>query len=379
MLPGLNPTHTRKSFHSASSPESTGARLSIERLVSSPEEMVIDETTGLWLLPPAVAELDVVQDIARANWLTEQQRENGTNSRYITHFQRIAHILGRSSIDQTGCVSGGLRGKQTPASVVIDIAEFEMGTGSHNTPDEVPHVSLCGNDDCYNARHHNLDFGGSRFDLCRVELNPAWYRPSEAGEIETIWGDSLATLEDSLKFFIAFQKLNFPFVSFDNSLLTPTPVSQIAFHPLTGCWESYMYEKNTTGLANTKNGYGIMYARQAPDEVDPDTGEIKRGYRRGSVLAHNLVWVATGNELVAEMDRNHLCNYTRCCNPLHLEQIEPGVNRKHGHAARAIIRTQERAKPETKGAMLSKQELEQLYMPLRRLYAEISSSVPALL
>jgi hypothetical protein len=372
MLPGLNPTHTRKSFHSSPSPESSGARLAIERFVSSPEDMVIDETTGLWLLPPVIAELDVVHDIARADWLTEQQKANGSSNKYRAHFQKIAHVLGRSVVGQTGCVSNGLRGKQTPSSMVIDIAEFEMGTGSHNTPDEVPYLSACGNDDCYNARHHNLDFGGSRFDLCRVDLNPTWYRPGDDGEIETIWGDTLPSIEESLRHFIYFQKLNFPFVPFAESRLTPTPISQIAFHPLTGCWESYMYEKNSSGLANTKNGYGIMYARQAPNEVDADTGEVKKGYRRGSVLAHNLVWVATGNELVSEMDRNHLCNYTRCCNPLHLEQIEPELNRRHGHAARAIIRAQEKFRPDTKHIVLKKSELAELYQEVRKLYIEIS-------
>ncbi len=374
MLPGLNPAHTRSSFHNASSPESGGARLSIERIIQSPSDFLVAQTTGLWLLPPSVAERDVTQDIAHADWLIAELERQETAEIHRLRYQRIARILGRSSVDEVGCVTGGLRGKQTPDITVIEIADFEMRAASNNTPDEVTHISLCGNEDCYNSRHHNLDYGGSRRDLVRVELNPFWYRFREDGRIETIWGDELPSVEESLRYFIEFQRSQYPFVPYGEGL-TATPISQVAFHPLTGCWEAYMYEKNTAGLVNIKNGYGVMYARQAPNEVDQVTGEVKKGYRRGSVLAHNLIWTASGRQLTADLDRNHLCNYTRCCNPLHIEEIDPEANRSHGHAARAKIRELERSDPSVKTTMLSKAKLAELYVPLRQRYSEIVSEL----
>ena len=374
MLPGLNPTHTRKSYYSASSPQVNGSRLPIERIVSTPNDFVTSKD-DLWLLPPEVAEQDTEQNISRADWLAGMLERHGNSKLHALKFQRISRLLGRSVIDQNGCLTRGLRGKQLPSSTVIEIAEFEMGTGSHNYPEEVPHVSLCGNDDCYNSRHHNLDFGGSRHDLQRVELNPHWYNVTADGVVETIWGHTLSSIDESLKAFIDFQRSQFPFVPYADSWLTPTPISQLAFHPLTGCWESYMYEKNTAGLVNIKNGYGVMYARLEPEQVNPDTGEIQPGYRRGSVLAHNLIWKATGHDLTVGMERNHLCNYTRCCNPLHIEEISPDENQQHGRAARSYIRALEADNPDVKGAMLSKAKLAELYIPLRERYAEITEQI----
>lgn len=371
MLPGLAPPHTQKSLHSATSPESSGSRLIVEKIISSPDDFLISES-GLWLLPPKVAEKDVEQDIARAEWLAQNLENQETAKTWSEKFKRISALLTRSWVSVEGCVQGGLRGRQTPAQTVIRLAEFEMGAGTHTTADEVPFVSMCGNNDCYNARHHRLDFGGTRRDLQRVELNPSWYKNMSDHSIETIWGDTLPSVQTSLRYFIEFQRLNFPFVPIEKSPLTPGPMSQIGFHPLTGCWESYIYEKNTAGLMNIKNGYGIMYARQGPDLVDPHTGIVKKGYRRGSVLAHNLIWDKSGRQLTAEMERNHLCNYTRCCNPLHIEQVSPEENRRHGHHARARIRDQERKDPSTKYEMLTKEQQAALYVEIRKQYDDMS-------
>lgn len=374
MLPGLAPPHTQKSFHSASSPESSGSRLILEKIITSPEDFLLSES-GMWLLPPKVAEKDLEQDIARAHWLSANLDSQETAPKWSEKFKRIGSLLTRSWVTAEGCVQGGLRGRQTPAHAVIRLAEFEMGSGTHTTVDEVSAISMCNNDDCYNARHHRLDFGGTRRDLQRVELNPSWYQTISDGSIVTIWGDVLPSVENSLRYFVEFQRKNFPFVPPEDSPLTPGPMSQIGFHPLTGCWESYLYEKNTAGLANIKNGYGIMYARKGPDLVDPNTGIVKKGYRRGTVLAHNLIWSKSGHQLSAEMERNHLCNYTRCCNPLHIEQVSPEENRRHGHQARARIRDQERKNPETKFATLSQHELRELYQPVRDLYQQINADV----
>lgn len=375
MLQGLTPSHTRRSFHSASSPESTGSRLPIEKHVSSPDDFIISEETGLWLLPKHISERDAEKDISRADYLASELEQQGTAESHREGYLRIVRLLGRSSVTEEGCVIGGLRGKQTPAEIAIILSEFEVMTGAETEIEDVPYVSACGNSDCYNARHHGIDFGGTAQNTQRVDLNPNWYIQMSDGRIKTIWGDILPSVDESLKYLIAFQRLNYPFVPFKESILTPTPVSQLGFHPLTGCWESYIYERNTPNLANIKNGYGIMYARQEADQVDPETGEITRGYRRGSVLAHNLIWVASGYYLDKTLERNHLCNYTRCCNPLHIEQITPDENRRHGQAARAVIRAQEAEEPITKDARLFPAELAELYLPLRKRYLEITKNI----
>ena len=375
MLPGLTPAHTRSSYYGARSVESSGSRLHIESIVESPDDFLLADGTGLWLLPPRVAEKDAEQDIARADWMAKVVAESGASQSIIRGYQKFSSILGRSSISSIGCVVGGLRGNQTPPETAIQLAEFEMRVPCNNTPEEVEHISLCGDDDCYNSRHHNIDFGASRIDMQRVELNPSWFSTRDDGMIETVWGDVLSSVDSSLRYFMEFQQSQFPFVAYADSPLTPTPISQLSFHPLTGCWESYLYEKNMPGLSNAKNGYGIMYARQAPDVVDTDTGEITKGYRRGSYLAHNLIWAATGRELVKEMDRNHLCNYTRCCNPLHIEQITPVENRKHGQAARRTIRALEKDNPGNKDAALSRAKVAAMYVPLRKRYAEIELDI----
>lgn len=375
MLPGLMPVHTRRSFHSSRRPESTGSRLPIEKHIDTPDEFILSPETGLWLLPVHFAETDAQKDIVRADFLATELERQGSTEENRLRFLKIARLIGRSSINELGCLHGGLRGKQTPAELVIKLSEFEVMAGADTTEDEVPYISVCGNDDCYNARHHAVDFGGTAQNTQRVDLNPNWYSELADGRIRTIWGDVLPTVEESLRYFIEFQRLNYPFTPFKESILTPTPISQISFHPVTGCWEAYIYERNTPNLANIKNGYGIMYARQEGDQVDPYTGEITKGYRRGSVLAHNLIWVASGNYLDKKLERNHLCNYTRCCNPLHIEQITPDENRRHGHSARAVIRALEAEDPSKKDALLSLAEIAELNISLRELYLKIESSI----
>ncbi len=325
------------------------------------------------MLPTSVAERDVDQDISHISWHTQGLKERNVATEYRKRLELITRVLERSKVGREGCVTGGLRGKQTPARTVIDLAQIERRVPSQNTPDEIPYVSLCGNGDCYNARHHHLDFAGMCNDLRRVELNPTYYTENDDGTIKTLWGDILPSIEDSLRYFREFQRSQFPFVSYADSILTPTPVSQIGFHPVTGCWEAYEYERNTGGLANIKNGYGTMYARQGPDTVDTATGEVIKGYRRGTVLAHNLIWAVSGRPLLKNKERNHLCNYTRCCNPLHIEEIDPDDNRSHGHRARALIRDHEKRHPEAVNASLSKAQLADLYIPLRKMYHELEN------
>lgn len=170
------------------------------------------------------------------------------------------------------------------------------------------------------------------------QLDPDWYRVESDGTVRTIWHDELPTVEESLRSLVAFQRANYPYVDYADSLLTCGPISQIRLHPLTGCWETFNYERNSYNLANPKNGYGIIYDREFIFDIDPVTGEKSAKKRRGSRLSHMVIWRLAGREYPFGKQLNHLCNYTRCCNPGHLELTDPDTNRAHGHKARRTIR-----------------------------------------
>ncbi|MCB9821485.1 hypothetical protein H6798_03020 [Candidatus Nomurabacteria bacterium] len=333
MLPGLLPAHTRKGLYHAKSVESSGSRLIVEKVAPVLGSFVVSEASPLWLLPAFVAETELEKDIQRLAFMLGKNHTPDIEAR----LNKLFLVLGRSSLNNDGCIENGLRGQQQPVEYALLTAELETGLPCMTPVGEVDSVRICGNDRCYNARHYNFDFGKKMYTQKPVELNPDWYLLQPDGSIETIWGDTLPPVIDSLRYFIDFQYLNYPFVDYEDSLLSSTPMSQIKVHPITGCWQAAVYETNTQGLANTKNGYGVMYAREKSRSINLNTGEITQGYRRGSVLAHILIWELTGHTLIPELERNHLCNYPRCCNPLHIEQIDPGLNRTHGQRARAAI------------------------------------------
>lgn len=103
MLPGLMPVHTRRSFHSARKPESTGSRLPIEKHIDSPDDFVLSPETGLWLLPGHFAETDAQKDITRADHLATELGRQGSAEAHRLKYLQIVRLLGRSSIDELGC------------------------------------------------------------------------------------------------------------------------------------------------------------------------------------------------------------------------------------------------------------------------------------
>ena len=329
LLPGLEPHHTRQGFGSRS-------RLYVELYATEPDDF-IQSQSGLWNLPADISEWDRW----RGEELLHRQadvQEEADMKRHAHLSRRGARILGRSMTTASGCIVGGLRGNQTPEEWTLFFAEREWGGPVFTQPDELPYVRTCDEPECYNTRHFDIEFGRATLRERKVELNPDFYTEQEDGRIKTIWGDVLPSVEDSLAYFIEFQKRNYPFVPFAQSPLTPSSMSQIRFHPVTGCWESWSYYCKPDDNLNWQfDGYGRLYQR-LESFIDKDTGEIVEVKRRGHWLAHRVVWLATGHHFRSKHVLNHLCAYRRCCNPLHLEQVDNGTNVVHGRRAQDAIK-----------------------------------------
>jgi hypothetical protein len=257
-----------------------------------------------------------------------------------------ARLLGRTAVTDEGCFVGGLRGNQTPEEWVLWLAEQEWGGPVFTEADELEYLKTCDEPECYNTRHHDIEFGRATLRERKVELNPGYYTERDDGKIETIWGDILPTINDSLAYFIDFQRRNYPFVPAEDSPLTPTSMSQLRFHPVTGCWETWQYYCKPQDTLNWQfDGYGRLYQR-LENFIDHDTGEIVEIKRRGHWLAHRVVWLATGHTFRSKHVLNHLCSYRRCCNPLHIEQVDNSTNVLHGRRVRAAIQAFEEQNPD---------------------------------
>lgn len=362
MLPGLEPQHTRQSFCS-------GTRLYLENVVESPDDFVKAEN-GLWLLPPSVAERDRLAGVDKLELVAAAQYKAGMES-FAEVTAEAADILDNSDVTDDGCIVDGLTPDRTMSSseLVLYLAGAEWGSPALDEVDDLPHLQTCETDGCYNTRHFDLDFAKLQVPTRITELNPHWYEVGEDGEVYTIWGDHLANIEESMALYIKLQKSNFPYVPFDKSPLTPSGVAQVRLHPLTGCWESWTYNIKPDGSRGGRfEGYGNLYFRYRPETVDRQTGEITREKRRGHWLAHRLMWTVMGQELDSSKVLNHLCNYKRCCNPLHLEQITEDENKIHGRNARGYIRELERANPSVRDDYLDAATIAGLYKQARRMY-----------
>lgn len=359
------PHHTRGSMGSRS-------RLYTEKYVASPDDFLLSDN-GLWLLPEVVAERDRKGGIRRLGKIAADQKE----AEMFATFEETSwaiNVLGHSEVTDTGCIVDGLEpgDRMTTAEFMIYLAGHDRGTVALDAAEDIPHLRACDTPACYNTRHYDLDFAKRTVPRRMTELNPLWYKIGEDGKVKTIWGDTLADIEDSMRLFIKMQKSNFPFVPIEESVLTPSGVAHVSFHPLTGCWETWTYNVKPDGSKGGRfEGYGNLYSRLAPETVDPETGEITRAKRRGNWTAHRTMWKVMGNQIDPSKVLNHLCNYKRCCNPLHLEQITEYDNRIHGQHARKYIRAIEAADPEARDHHLDAATVAKLYEPARALYASL--------
>ena len=204
MLPGLAPNHTRGGFIG-------GNRLYVENYADSPDEFA-KTSSGLWLLPRTVAdrERQSGQDklLKLANTGIEQ---NGAFMLKLAEGALDAlDVLVDSSISATGCMTGALGIAPSAEAQALKLAEYEMKTFSLDEPDDLPHLRVCDDGDCYNPRHFDFRFGRSNLQERRVELNPDWYGELPSGKIKTIWGNTLPSVAKSLEHYIQLQRKCFP-------------------------------------------------------------------------------------------------------------------------------------------------------------------------
>lgn len=360
LLPGVSARHTRGGAGSRN-------RLYAEKYAPTADDFIVTEN-GLWQLPPLAAQLD--RDRGVTDLVERAHRLEAAGSREQADIAfKGARILGRSAIDKSGCMVDGLRGHQTPEEWAIRFAEWGYGSISFNTPDELAYICSCGQEGCYNPRHYELDFGRPTLRERKVEIHPDYYFKREDGRVETIWGDLLPTIEQSLDYFMEFQRSNYPFVSAKASKLTPVGISQISFHPITGCWESWQYYCKPEDNANWQfDGYGRLWQKMDLTAFDPQTGEIKPHSKRSTVPSHRAVWLASGRSLIEGQVLNHLCAYRRCCNPLHIEQIEPSINIIHGRATQEAIRLLRETSPHNANRVTNLQEIHAAGQKILELY-----------
>lgn len=368
MLPGLEPHHTRQSFCS-------GTRLYIEKVVQSPDDFLLNPDNGLWLLPTSVAERDRDAAIEKLNGLSIHQLDEGLTEEGDRN-GLACQVMRDTVINELGCMTGGLDSDEQAFSLpglVLLLAAAEWGGPSLDEEDDLEYLRACPTDGCYNTRHYDLDFSRHSVQARMTELNPHWYEVSDDGEVRTIWGDELPTVLESMQLFMEMQRANYPYVGFDESTLTPSGVAQVRFHPLTGCWESWLYNIKPDGSRGGRfEGYGQLYFRYRKESIDEQTGEVIGEKRRGHWLTHRLMWSVMGKEVDSSKVLNHLCNYKRCCNPGHLEQITEYENRLHGVNARKYIGAIEQDDPGVRNAFMSAEEIYPLQQDARRLYQKLS-------
>ncbi len=323
VLPGLAPHHTRQSMGSRS-------RLYTEKHAPHISDF-LETSEGLWLLPRSIAERDRTGGIAVLGKLATIAETSEASGHVTDRLIKGSRLLGRTAITETGCMVNGLRRNQQLAKWVIQLAEWDWGSPSFDEADDIPYLHICDNDECYNPRHYDIEFSRPTLKERKVELNPNDYTFLANGHIRTMSGDILPSLEESLKYFIDFQKKNYPFVPIAKSKLSATSTSQIRFHPVTGCWEAWQYYCKPQDNLNWQfDGYGRLYQKYTASEIDQETGEVIKTQRRGHWMAHRVVWNATGRRFKKGHVLNHICSYRRCCNPLHLEQVTHGENTSHG-------------------------------------------------
>lgn len=364
MLPGLAPNHTRGGF-------TGGNRLHIETCAPNPEDY-IRTNKGLWLLPAAVAQRENDLGIQKTIKLAAIQTWN--NMPQAPESIRAARILEGSIVNTTGCLVGGLSADEDPNVVALDLAERAIRTFSLDTIADIPFLRICDDAGCYNPRHFDLSFGRPTLRERKVELNPDWYEVMPSGRIKTLWGDKLPSVAKSLEEFIKFQRRNFPFVPRSKAVMTTGSVSQVRFHPVTGCWQAWSYYCRSTSSKESwqYDGYGRLHSSKLVTCVDPETAEITIEKKLMHLVAHRAVWNITPRRSFQEgMVLNHLCSYRRCCNPFHLEQVTSSRNARHGVRVQDAIAEAEAGKTASADNYLSAEELVPYHETIRNMYFEI--------
>lgn len=328
-----------ESLHPALTRAGIGSRgrLYIEKFAERPGDF-IQTDEGLWLTPKSVAVRDQTKGVLVLGELADRQRSRDMR-RHADATQKLANIFSRARVTEQGCFEGGLRWNQQSTGYLLALAGIDWGSPVFDEADEVEHIHLCGTEDCMNSRHYDFEFSRPTLRERKVDLDETFYQQQPDGSIMTIWGDGLPPPDTSLAEFYRFCRKNYPYVSYKDSKMSATSMSQVRFVPRTGCWEAWQYYcKPDEGLNWQFDGYGRLYTRFKLEKIDRDTGEIQRLGRRGHWLAHRVVWAASGRPLHSGKVLNHRCGYKRCCNPLHIEQVSTRDNNAHSKRMNEAIR-----------------------------------------
>lgn len=306
-------------------------RLHIECFAQTPSDFIAS-SDGIWLPPIEVVRRDKKLSLQRLGAIAHSISFEKTQR----HTQRIAEAVDNSRVTENGCLIGGVSPRRH-AQFLLYLAELDWGTPPFETGSDLQDVQLCSSNNCLNTRHYDFEFTRPTLRERRVEFDPRFYTIDADGSILTPWGDTLPPVTTSQAAYTDFVHRCYPYVPNDRSPLSPTSISQIRFISQSGCWESWQYyTKPEHGLNWQFDGYGRMNGRHPVTRIDTHTGETATK-PAGQMLAHRIVWVASGRELIPGQVLNHRCRYRRCCNPLHLEQVSTGANNAHGRRMKKAI------------------------------------------
>src|SRR5262245_4200728 len=145
MLPGMRASHTRASFVS-------GSRLSVQKYAPSPDSYLRVEGSGLWLLPPDIAEGDRSAGQEKMAAIAVRQSVEKMKKAAALN-RRGSKILGKTAITAEGCMVDGLKADEDPFKWAMIFAETEWATFTLTTLDDMPYIQACDTEGCYNSRH----------------------------------------------------------------------------------------------------------------------------------------------------------------------------------------------------------------------------------
>lgn len=255
------------------------------------------------------------------------------SSPHITDKENLARaaLLGVRLHDKTGCwVADDSVDEDDHSQALWEIADYDMGGPPLNpmTAESKKHLRLCDDEGCLNARHYDFTHRRPYRDTI-ITPNESDYTVLSDGRILPVWEKrarfALPSLQSSKIALRALQRQCPPFVDVKAAPLSGNGISKITIDPLTGCWMVRMYY--------TRPQYREMPGFQYDGYGRLGKGHIirKKGEKATPMLAHRVVWLATGNRLVKGKELNHKCGVRPCCNPNHIEQVSKSRNNQHAY------------------------------------------------